>query len=91
MRDGDYNPRPCWQPKLRSGAVLKEKYGIRVDFRYSEAKDGGIFWSNDPQTPIQQMVRHLGLIAAGDHGKRDRILQDRARGGPPSLGVAGAQ
>lgn len=31
------------------------------------------------------MVRELGLIVPGDHEKRDRILQDRARGGPPSL------
>ena len=74
-----------WQPKLRNGTALREKYGDRVDFRYSEAEDGGIFWSNDPETPIQQMVRDLGLTVAGEHERKDRILQDRARGGPPSL------
>ena len=74
-----------WQSKLRNGAILKESYGARVDFRYSEAEDGGIFWSDDPEPPIQQMVREIGLIVPGDHEKRDRILQDRARGGPPSL------
>ena len=40
-----------WQSKLRNGAILKESYGAKVDFRYSEAEDGGIFWSDDPETP----------------------------------------
>jgi predicted amidohydrolase len=72
-----------WQPKLGNGLALKERYGDKVGYRYSEAEDGGIFWSNDPATPIRQMVRELGLEAGDGKVERDRILQDKARGGPP--------
>lgn len=74
-----------WQPKLRNGEAFKEKYGDRAGFRYSEAEDGGIFWSNDPKTPIGQMVRELGLSYGDDKVERDRKIQDKVRGGPPSL------
>ena len=74
-----------WQPTLRNGAALKEKYGDKVGFRYSEAEDGGIFWSNDPKTPIAAMARELKLSVGNEKVDRDRKLQDAARGGPPSL------
>jgi len=74
-----------WQPKLRNGAALKEKYGDKVAFRYSEAEDGGIFWSNDPAVPIDRMVRELGLRAGEGKVEKDRKIQNRLRGGPPSL------
>ena len=72
-----------WQPALRNGEALSERYGDRVGYRYSEAEDGGIFWSNDPQTPIAQMVRELDLEGPGDAVERSRKLQDLVRGGPP--------
>ena len=50
-----------WQPALRNGALFDERYGTRAGYRYSEAEDEGIFWSNDPHVPIAQMVRELGL------------------------------
>jgi len=34
-----------WQPALRNGKALTERYGDRVGYHYSEAEDGGIFWS----------------------------------------------
>ena len=71
-----------WQPKLRNGEAVREKYGERVGFRYSEAEDEGIFWSNDPALPIGRVVRELGLLTVQQKVEQDRILQDRLRGGP---------
>jgi len=73
-----------WQPKLGSGQALTERYGKRVGYRYGEAEDCGIFWSNDPKTPIMKMVRDLGLELMPDAIERNRRLQDQIRGGPPS-------
>jgi hypothetical protein len=53
-----------WSSKLRNGKALKEKYGERIGFRYYEDEDCGIFWSNEPQVPVRQMVRALGLAEA---------------------------
>ena len=50
-----------WSSQLHNGAALREKYGEKVGFRYYEDEDRGIFWSNDPSTPISDMVRSLGL------------------------------
>ena len=74
-----------WQPELRNGAVLSEAYGDRVGYMYSEAEDWGIFWSNDPSTPIDRMVREQGLETRDEILARNRELQDRIRGGPPDL------
>jgi predicted amidohydrolase len=74
-----------WQVKLENGKALADKYGKAVGFRYSEAEDGGIFWSNDPKIPVMRMVRELGLELPSDCVTRNRRLQDEARGGPPSL------
>jgi predicted amidohydrolase len=73
-----------WQTKLQSGKALSEKYGEAVGFRYSESEDRGIFWSNDPQRPIGQMVRELGLETLSEELARSVRTQDAVRGGPPS-------
>ncbi len=73
-----------WQPKLRNGEAFRERYGEAVGFRYSEAEDGGIFWSNDPERPVMRMVRELDLELRADAIARNRRLQDEARGGPPA-------
>jgi predicted amidohydrolase len=74
-----------WQQKLRNGEAFKEKYGDKAGYRYSEAEDGGIFWSNDPAVPIARMVKELGLTDEAGEVERNRQIQDRLRGGPPSL------
>jgi predicted amidohydrolase len=74
-----------WQPTLENGKLLADKYGKAVGYRYSEAEDGGIFWSNDPKIPVLQMVRELGLELRADALARQRKVQDKVRGGPPSL------
>jgi len=75
----------AWQPKLDNGHAFTAKYGKKAGFRYSEAEDGGIFWSNDPAIPVMRMVRELGLELPAASTERNRLLQNKVRGGPPSL------
>jgi hypothetical protein len=55
-----------WSSKLRNGNALKVKYGTRIGFRYYEDEDCGIFWSNDPKTPVREMIQSLGLLEADE-------------------------
>jgi predicted amidohydrolase len=73
-----------WQPRLQSGKLFTDTYGERAGYRYSDAEDGGIFWSNDPSVPIMQMVRELGLVMLPEDVEQNRRLNDKVRGGPPS-------
>ena len=68
-----------WSAKLRNGQAFKDRYGDRAGYRYYEAEDLGIFWSNDPKAPIRQMVRELGLAEVADDIERNRRLQDTER------------
>lgn len=72
-----------WSPELREGKLFREKYGNRVGYTYYESEDAGLFWSNDPQTPIDSMVRQLGLSERGEEVERVRQLQNDRRGGLP--------
>jgi predicted amidohydrolase len=74
-----------WQPTLRNGDVMTDRFGDAAGYRYSEAEDGGIFWSNDPKMPIMKMVRELHLELSSVAVERSRQLQDKIRGGPPSM------
>ena len=74
-----------WQPALRNGKAMEERYGERVGYHYSEAEDGGIFWSNDPEMPIGRMIRDMGLETVDEVLERNLKLQDAPRGGPPSV------
>lgn len=71
-----------WSPQLRNGELLAEKYGAKVGFHYYEEEDVGIFWSNDPNTPIRQMIRSVGLPdAKSEHGRIGKLYH---RAGVPS-------
>ena len=74
-----------WQPKLENGKLLTDRYGKAVGYRYSEAEDGGIFWSNDPNLPIMKMVRELGLELQSECLERNLRVESQLRGGPPTL------
>ncbi|MET9023810.1 carbon-nitrogen hydrolase family protein [Actinopolymorpha sp. NPDC004070] len=50
-----------WSPALREGAALREKYGDRVGFHYDACEDVGLFWSNDPNLGVDEMIGTLGL------------------------------
>jgi predicted amidohydrolase len=70
-----------WQPTLRDGKIFTEKYGDRVGYRYSRAEDSGIFWSNDPEIPVLEMVRELNLELPSHLLRRNRRLHDEFRKG----------
>jgi predicted amidohydrolase len=74
-----------WEAVLENGEALRRRYGDRVGFNYYDGEDMGIFWSNDPTTTIGQMISSLGLIEVNESIERIRALQDKARGGPPTL------
>ena len=67
---------------LRNGRALTERYGERVGYHYEPREDLGLFWSNDPGTTVGAMVRSLGLEEIDAQVRRNRLLQDAARGGP---------
>ncbi|HTL56156.1 MAG TPA: carbon-nitrogen hydrolase family protein [Candidatus Limnocylindrales bacterium] len=51
-----------WSARLQNGEALRKGFGDKVGFRYYEDEDCGIFWSNDPKTPIGEMVRSIGVL-----------------------------
>ncbi len=73
-----------WEAGLNGGESLKSKYGDRVGFTYYQGEDAGIFWSNDPTTSIGQMFKTFGYREPADSVERQRLLQDKIRGGPPA-------
>jgi predicted amidohydrolase len=72
-----------WEPGLNQGESLKQRFGDRIGFTYSDSEDGGIYWSNDPKTTIGEMMRSFGYPEPQDDRQRIGELQDRLRGGPP--------
>ena len=73
-----------WHATLNEGKAFDAAFGARAGYRYDPAEDMGIFWSNDPKTPIRKMVRALGLEPRPEELAGSRALQDKVRGGPPS-------
>ena len=68
-----------WSSKLRRGKALEERFGARTGYRYYEEEDCGIFWSNDPETPVRAMIEALGLVEAEEELERVREAYRRAR------------
>ena len=60
-----------WSPALREGAALREKYGDRVGFHYDPREDIGLFWSNDPELTIDQMIGTFDLEPIDDQIARN--------------------
>lgn len=67
-----------WSGPLRNGEALREKYGDKVGFRYYEAEDLGIFWSNDPSKAVGEMVRSIGVTEQEDELLRIQKLYQKA-------------
>jgi len=59
-----------WSQPLRDGEALRDAYNDKVGFKYYEAEDRGIFWSNDPAIPVDTMIRNLGLERYGSFVSR---------------------
>ena len=72
-----------WEAPLEEGEALSRKFGDKVGYHYYRSEDMGIFWSNDPSMPIGQMIGSLGLTESDPNVERIRLLQEKARGGPP--------
>jgi predicted amidohydrolase len=67
------------------GKRLTLKFGDRIGFNYYTGEDSGICWSNDPTTPIGEMLGSLGIPDMDEDTSHARVAQDRVRGGPPSI------
>ena len=74
-----------WEAPLEEGEALSRKFGDKVGYHYYRSEDMGIFWSNDPAMPIGQMIGSLGLTESDPNVERIRLLQEKARGGPPVM------
>jgi len=74
-----------WDAALEDGKALSRKFGNKVGFHYYPAADMGIFWSNDTAMSIGQMIRSLGLAETDSELERIRLLQEKARGGKPTM------
>jgi predicted amidohydrolase len=70
-----------WSGRLGEGAALRKKYGDKVGYRYYRDEDVGIFWSNDPQTPIRRMIQSIGV--AEEEEELDRIRKLYRKAGVP--------
>lgn len=74
-----------WEAVLEDGEALRRKFGAKVGFHYYRPQDAGIFWSNDPSMLIGDMIKSLGLVESDANVERIRLLQEKARGGPPVM------
>jgi len=63
-----------WSATLKNGELLTRTFGDKVGYRYYEDEDRGLFWSNDPQMTIRQMLRTLNL-----EEEREELQQARER------------
>lgn len=71
-----------WSPTLEGGEALRRLFGQRVGFRYYVVEDCGVFWSNDPATPIAAMLRAAAQAEFDDEVRRIARLQSAARTRP---------
>ena len=71
-----------WSSKLQKGEAFRKVYGDKVGFRYYEDEDCGIFWSNDPQNTVGEMVRSIGLLEMEE--ELARVRQFYRKAGVPS-------
>ena len=76
-----------WTRFLDNGEALRKKFGEKVGFHYSTREDMGLFWSNDPATPIGTMIRSIGGEGLDEQVARNRRLHDAARGGSVDTGL----
>lgn len=68
-----------WAAQLEEGRALTRRFGPRVGYTYSETEDTGVFWSNDPQTPVKNMITELGLAEMSEHVEASRQAAQRLR------------
>jgi predicted amidohydrolase len=74
-----------WEDGLDGGKGVTRKFGDKVGYNYYSDQDVGIFWSNDPATNIGKMIGSLGFPEIDQETEQTRVLQDKIRGGPPTV------
>jgi predicted amidohydrolase len=72
-----------WESGLDGGRGPARKFGDKIGYYYYGDQDHGIFWSNDPNTTIGQMMGSLGFPNVDDETQYMRALNDKLRGGLP--------
>lgn len=70
-----------WSGTLGDGRLFSDKYGGKVGYTYYRDEDCGVFWSNDPEKTIGDMIREVGVSEFDPYLKQAEIIQDTARGG----------
>jgi predicted amidohydrolase len=68
-----------WSSKLRNGEALRKTYGDKVGFHYYEDEDCGIFWSNDPNITIGEMVRSIGVLELEEEIARVKAFYEKVK------------
>ena len=63
-----------WSRFLQNGQALRDKFGEKVGYHYSTREDMGLFWSNDPATPIGAMIRSIGGEFLDDQVERNQRI-----------------
>lgn len=66
--------------RLESGRLFTKTYAERAGFIYSNSEDTGVFWSNDPATPIGVMLQELKLREMRDEIKMSLEARRKALG-----------
>lgn len=59
---------------LREGEAVREKWGEKVGFVYSDTEDMGLFWSNDESLSIGEMLEEMNL-----HFDLDRMVEENLK------------
>ena len=68
-----------WHPSLKKGEAIRARYGDKAGFRYYEDEDCGIFWSNDPNLPVSEMAKSIGVQESEASLERVRGIYHDAR------------
>jgi predicted amidohydrolase len=64
-----------WSSFLNNGQALTDKFGPKVGYHYDPREDIGLFWSNDPDRTIGEMIRSIGGEEIDRQIERNQRLQ----------------
>lgn len=64
--------------ELQGGELFRKTFGDRAGFHYYDDEDRGIFWSNDPNMTVRQMVESLNLEEEQDQLRHARVAYRKA-------------
>jgi predicted amidohydrolase len=59
-----------WSRTLAHGEAFTKSFGDKAGFRYYDDDDRGIFWSNDPQMTVRQMLTSLNEVEESNYMQR---------------------